>query len=291
MQIGFIGLGIMGGSMAANLQKAGYDLLVNNRTAAKAEPLLAEGAVWAESPAALAPQVTLLFTMLAHPDAVAETALGAEGFLPHLPQGALWVDCSTTNPSFARRMADQATAYGIRFIDAPVTGSKDQAAAAELTFLAGGSEADLDDCRPELETMGRRIIHAGAVGMGSSLKVVFNHQLAVAMASFAEGAVLGQELGIDQETLFDFLLGSPVVAPAIQRKRPKMESGEYEVEFPLQWMQKDLHMAAIAAYESGAALPLGNAAKELYRLAMRSSYGEADFSAIYQFLYEEWDVE
>jgi 3-hydroxyisobutyrate dehydrogenase-like beta-hydroxyacid dehydrogenase len=291
MRIGFIGLGIMGGGMAANLQNSGYDLIVFNRTAEKAKPLLDAGAEWAASPAELAPEVSMIFTMLADPDAVLETALGAAGFLPHLPEGALWIDCSTTNPSFARRMASQAAAYGVRFIDAPVVGSKEQAAQAELTFIAGASEQDLEDCRPEMETMGKRIFHAGEVGMGISLKVVFNHQLALAMASFAEGAVLGQELGIDQEVLFDFLLNSPVTAPFLQRKRSKMESGEYDTEFPLKLMQKDLHMASIAGFESAAALPLGSAAKEIYQLAMRSSYGDMDFSAIYQFLYEEWDVE
>ena len=291
MRLGFIGLGIMGSCMAANLLESGYDLIVHNRTADKAQALLDAGAERAATPADLAPQVNMLFTMLAHPDAVAETALGQEGFLRHLPDGALWIDCSTTNPSFARRMADQAAARDVRFIDAPVAGSKDAAADAELTFIAGGAEEDLEDCRPEMESMGKRIIHAGGTGMGTALKVVFNHQLAINMAAFAEGMVLGQELGISRETLFDFLLGSPVVAPAIEGKRPKMESGEYDVEFPLQWMQKDLHMASIAGFESGAALPLGNAAKELYRLAMRSSFGEMDFSAIYQFLYEEWDVD
>jgi len=291
MRIGFIGLGIMGGGMAANLQKSGYDLIVYNRTAEKAQPLVRGGAVLAASPAELAQEVNLLFTMLADPDAVLQTALGEEGFLRYLPEGALWIDCSTTNPSFARHMAAQAAAHGVRFIDAPVAGSKNQAANAELTFIAGASEQDLEDCRPELECMGQLIFHAGEVGMGTSLKIVINHQLAVAMASFAEGAVLGQELGIDREMLFDFLFASPAVAPFVQYKRSKIESGEYDTEFPLKLMQKDLHMASIAGYESGSALPLGSAAKEIYQLAIRSSYGDMDFSAIYQFLYEEWDVD
>lgn len=291
MRVGFIGLGIMGSRMAANLQQEGYDLVVHNRTAVKAQPLLAAGAEWADTPADLAPQVTMLFTMLAHPDAVGEAALGKDGFLAALPEDALWIDCSTTNPSFARRMAAAAGERGVRFIDAPVAGSKEAAAAAELTFFAGGSEEDLAECRPEMESMGSRIVHAGETGMGAALKVVFNHQLAISMAAFAEGMVLGQELGIEREQLFDMLLASPVVAPVAARKRSLMESGDYEVEFPLQWMQKDLHMAAVAGFESGAALPLGGAAKEIYKLAMRAGYGEQDFSAIYQFLYEEWDVE
>ena len=124
MQVGFIGLGIMGGYMAANLQDAGYDLIVYNRTADKAQPLLDAGATWADSPAALAPPVDLIFTMLAHPEAIEETALGQDGFLAHLRPGSLWVDCSTINPSFARRMAAEAAERNVHFMDAPVLGSR-----------------------------------------------------------------------------------------------------------------------------------------------------------------------
>src|ERR1700690_3924068 len=124
MNIGFIGLGIMGSRMAANLQKCGHSLVIYNRTREKAEPLLSRGATWADSPATLATQVEIIFTMLAHPDAVEEVALGEEGFLPHLMPGRMWIDCSTVNPSFSRKMAAEAQARGIRFLGAPVTGSK-----------------------------------------------------------------------------------------------------------------------------------------------------------------------
>ena len=124
MKIGFIGLGIMGSRMAANLQKGGHALVVNNRTRDKAEPLLAAGASWADSPAALAAQVEVVFTMLAHPEAVRQAALGADGFLPRLGPGRWWVNCSTVDPAFSREMAELARARGIRFLDAPVTGSR-----------------------------------------------------------------------------------------------------------------------------------------------------------------------
>jgi len=135
MKTGFIGLGTMGSRMAANLQKQGHSLVVHNRTRAKAEPLLAGGAKWADSPAALAAQVDIVFTMLAYPDAVEEAALGKDGFLPHLEAGRMWVDCSTVNPSFSKKMAVEAKARGIRFLGAPVTGSKGPAAEAKLIFL------------------------------------------------------------------------------------------------------------------------------------------------------------
>src|SRR6059036_2710640 len=141
MKIGFIGLGIMGTRMAANLQKHGHSLVVFNRTREKAEPLAAEGATWADSPAALALQAEVIFTMLAHPDAVEEAALGEDGFLRHPGPAQMWIDCSTVNPSFSRKMAAEAKARGVGFLGAPVTGSKGQAELAKLTFWVGGRRA------------------------------------------------------------------------------------------------------------------------------------------------------
>jgi len=114
--------------------------------------------------------------------------------------------------------------------------------------------------------------------------MVINLLMGEAMAAFAEGMILGQSLGISQEMLFETLLGGPAVAPLAATKREKIESGKYEVEFPLHWMQKDLQLAAVTAYETGVALPLANVAKEIYRLAMRQGDGDEDYSAIYEFL-------
>jgi 3-hydroxyisobutyrate dehydrogenase-like beta-hydroxyacid dehydrogenase len=139
MKVGFIGLGIMGSRMAANLQKAGHYLVVFNRSADKASSLVKEGARWADTPAAVAEQVEVLFTMLAHPEAVKDMALGDNGFLDRLRPDALWVDCSTVNPSFSRQMAEEARSRKIRFLDAPVTGSKGQAAKGELVFWWGAT--------------------------------------------------------------------------------------------------------------------------------------------------------
>lgn len=284
MKTGFIGLGIMGSRMAANLQKAGYELVVHNRTKSKADALVAGGAAWADSPAAVAPEVDTLFTVLSAPDAVEETAVGPNGFLDHLKPGTLWVDCSTVNPSFSRRMAQAAQEKEIRFVDAPVAGTKGPAGTGDLVFIVGGSEADVDTCRPFFDVMGRSVVHAGGTGMGTSLKVVFNLLLAQAMLAFSEALVLGQSLGLEQERLFEILLNSPVVASFLAGKRPKIESDTYEADFPLKWMQKDLQMAAVTAYERGVALPTGNVAKEIFQLARRHGLAEEDFSAIYRFL-------
>jgi len=289
MKIGFIGLGIMGSRMAANLQKHGYSLVVFNRTRAKAEPLLGPCGTFSDSPAKLAEQVDVLLTMLAHPDAVEQAALGRNGFLDHLKANALWVDCSSVNPSFSKKMAAAAAARQIRFVDAPVTGSAPVAAEAKLIFWVGAEAADLEEIRPLLLCMGDKIFQAGGHGMGTSMKMVINLLLGNAMAAFAEGIALGEGLGISRKILFDSLLGTPAVAPFLATKRQKIESGNYEAEFPLRWMQKDMHLAAVSAYEAGVAMPLTNAAKELYRLAMREGHASQDFSAIYDYLSNNHD--
>jgi 3-hydroxyisobutyrate dehydrogenase-like beta-hydroxyacid dehydrogenase len=283
MKIGFIGLGIMGSRMAANLQKHGYSLVVFNRTRDKAEPLLGPCIKFADSPAKLAEQVDVLFTMLAHPDAVEQAALGANGFLSHLKPNTIWIDCSSVNPSFSKRMAAGAAAGQIRFIDAPVTGSAPVAANGTLTFWVGGDAADVDAIRPLLLCMGNKVVHVGGHAMGTSMKMVVNLLLGTGMAAFAEALQLGQGLGLSQKMLLDSLLSTSTVAPFVSLKRQKIEGGNYEAEFPLRWMQKDLHLASVSAYESGVAMPLASVAKELYRLAMRQGHEAEDFSAIYEF--------
>src|SRR5437773_994771 len=284
MKIGFIGLGIMGSRMAANLQKHGYPLVVFNRTRAKAEPLLGHCRTFSDSPAKLAEQVDGLFTMLAHPDAVEEAALGANGFLNHLRSNALWVDCSSVNPSFSKKMAAEAARREIHFVDAPVTGSAVPAAEAKLTFWVGAAPDDLETIRSLLLCMGNKIVHTGGQGDGTSMKMVVNLLLGTGMAAFAEGMALGEGLGLSSKMLFDSLLGTPAVAPFLASKREKIERGNYEAEFPLRWMQKDMHLASVSAYETGVALPLTNVTKEIYRLAMRDGHATEDFSSVYEFV-------
>jgi 3-hydroxyisobutyrate dehydrogenase-like beta-hydroxyacid dehydrogenase len=283
VKIGFIGLGIMGSRMAENLQKQGHSLVVFNRTRGKAERLLGPCGKFADSPAELAGQVDVLFTMLAHPDAVEQAALGVDGFLNLLPPSALWVDCSSVNPSFSKKMAAAAARREVHFVDAPVTGSAPVAAEAKLTFWVGARTADLEKVRPLLLCMGNKIVHTGGNGTGTSMKMVINLLLGNAMAAFAEAMALGEGLGLSSKLLFDSLLPTPAVAPFLAAKRAGIENGNYEAEFPLRWMQKDMHLATVSAYEAGVAMPLTNIAKEIYRLAMRDGHAAEDFSAIYEY--------
>ncbi|MCL4262596.1 MAG: NAD(P)-dependent oxidoreductase [Anaerolineae bacterium] len=281
MHIGFIGLGIMGSRMAANLLKHHVALTIFNRTPAKTAPLVEQGARPANTPADFA-NVDILFTMLAHPEAITAVALADDGFIHHLRPGALWVDCSTVTPSFSLSLAKTAEAHGVEFLDAPVAGSKPQAANGELTFFVGGTAENVETCRPYFNMMGNKVVHVGSSGAASALKVVINSLLGTAMASFAEALALGHSLGLPAELLLNVLVGGPVVPPFMAMKRLKIEQQQYESDFPLEWMHKDLHMAALAAYETAVPVPIIQSAKESYMQAMKDGLGALDFSAIYQ---------
>ena len=284
MEIGFIGLGIMGSRMAANLQHAGHKLFVFNRTPDKAAALVAQGAELAASPEALANKTNLVFTMLSTPEAVEEVALGNKGFLRALPDNSLWVNCSTVNPSFAIKMAQTTVSLGRRYLDAPVSGSLIPAEKGELIFLVGGNKTDLEQVQELIDIMGKAVVHVGENGQGSSMKMVNNMLLAHAMAAFAEALRLGTSLGISEDMLCQTLLNGPAAAPFLKAKQPKLLQQDYTPEFPLEWLHKDLHLASITAYEQNVALPSLQTTKELYAQAKERGFGPEDMSAIYQFL-------
>ncbi len=283
-KIGFIGLGIMGSRMAMNLQKAGYDLVIYNRTYEKAQSLVENGATWASTPGEVAGKVNVLITMLSTPGVVQEMTLGEQGFLHSLSKGSLWVNCSTVNPSFSRETEILSRPHHVRYLDAPVVGTKGPAEAGELLFLVGGAERDKKEVDVLFDSMGKKTLHLGAVGQAAAMKMLINQLLAQSVAAFAEALVMGEAMGLDQATLFDVLTATPVVAPVINALGPKLKKGDYEANFPLKWIQKDLHLSSISAYECGVAAPSLNAAKELYAQAKQQGYGDKDFSALYAFL-------
>jgi len=285
MNIGFYGLGIMGSRMAANLLNTDASVMVYNRTISKANPLAEKGAQVAESPKELADHADILFTALSDPEAVKQTATGEKGFLSSMNSDSLWVDCSTVNPSFSREMGQQAKSCNIRFMDAPVAGTKGPAETGDLLFLVGGSEKNIEQCNPYFNAMGKKVIHAGDIGMGTSLKMVFNLILGEAMVAFSEGLNLGESMGFPREMLLDILLGSPVVAPFLAGKKENLINKNYDdTEFPLKLIQKDLHLASQTGYETGTPLPAGNITKELFSMAKQEGLGDKDFSAIYKFI-------
>lgn len=284
MKIGFIGLGIMGSRMAANLQKAGHSLILFNRTKEKAAELLANGATWAKHPADCARQCDILFTMLSTPQIVRQLAEGDEGFLMELETGKLWVDCSTVNPSFSLEMAAAAQAHGIHFLDAPVAGTKGPAEKGELLFLVGGDKKDVETAQPYFDIMGKKTLHLGEKGKGASMKILINLMLAQSVLAFSEAMSLGNAMQLDTKVLFDVLLATPVVAPVLGALRLKLEAEDRSANFPLKWMQKDIHLAASTAFEYSVPMPSLNTAKEVFAMAKQAGLGDEDFSSIYHFL-------
>ncbi len=286
MKLGFIGLGIMGNRMAMNLVKNNYDLTVYNRTKSKADALIKAGAKWADTPADAAKDVDILFTMLGDPTAVQDTALGENGLLSSLKKNSLWVDCSTVNPSFSKEMNSKAKEKGIRFMDAPVSGTRMPAEKGELAFYVGGEEKDLKEVEPLLKIMGKAIHHMGEAGMGTSIKMVVNLMLGVNMAAFSEAIKLGQKLGLRKEKLFDIMIGGISVPPFMSYKRNKLETDKYDPDFPLRWMLKDLQLDQKTADECNIDLPITKSASNVYTEALKKGFGDLDFSAVYKFVGE-----
>ena len=284
MKIGFIGLGIMGSAMASNLLKSGHELLIYNRTKEKGENLVKQGAIWKDSPAAVAKEIDVLFTMLENPGAVESLALDANGFLNEMKEGSIWVDSSTVNPSFSKKMSEKAIAKNIRFLDAPVSGSKVPAEKGELLFLVGGEKADMEDVQPLFDLMGQKAVHIGDHGKGSAMKIMINNLLGQSMLAFSESVSLGMAMGLDKKMAIEVLLNTPVTAPILDVFRSRIEDENYEANFPLKHLQKDLHLFTETAYELNQAVPLTNAAKEVYAQAKQKGQADLDFSSIFKFI-------
>ena len=280
MKIGFIGLGLMGSRMAENLLKNNYKLVVFNRTKEKAEPLVEKGAELKASPAEVAKEADIVITMLSNPDAVKEVS---EQFLHEMREDKIWIDSSTVNPSFSRKMSQKAKEYKVRFVDAPVAGSIKPAAEGELVFLIGGNENDVEECLPLFDAMGKKSAHIGGIGMGTSMKMVVNTMLGLSMLAFSEAVTLGETMGIEKDKMMNLLLGGPVVPAFITGKKNMIVNNDYETEFPLKHMTKDLRLADLSSEEKEKSLNLLKKAKEIFSDAEVES-GELDFSSIYKYV-------
>jgi len=284
MNITFIGLGIMGSRMARQLLDQGVNLTVYNRSQEAMEALVAAGARKARSFEHAVIDADIVFSMLSTPDVVEEIFLSKNGLLDQMEEEALWVDCSTVNPSFSVHAAQIAKAKDIRFLDAPVAGSAPQAEAKTLIFMVGGQEQDLSTAHPYFEMMGQRIMHLGPNGKGASFKMLINAMLAQSMTIFSETVLLGRKMGFDEAFLLENLPKSPVSAPFTKSKAEKILQQDDSVDFPLEWMHKDLHLATQTAYEVGQPLHLASTVEALYASAKSQGLARKDFSAIYNFL-------
>ncbi len=291
MNIAFFGIGLMGAPMAQNLLKAGHSLTVFDLNLALAEPLVANGAVTAATPAEAAAGCAAVVSMLPHDGAVRGLYLGENGLLARLPRGTLVIDCSTVSAECASEVSKAAHALGLAMIDAPVSGGVAGAAAGTLSFLCGGTADDLERARPLLEAMGKNVMHAGGPGAGAVAKICNNMLLAIHMIGTCEALQLGVDNGLDPKVLSEIMLKSSGRNWSLELYNPYpgvMEtapaSREYSGGFQVALMHKDLGLAMQAAQKSQSTTPLGALAKQLYSLQVAQGKAKLDFSSILQLL-------
>ncbi len=284
--IGFIGLGIMGQPMALNLIKAGHQLAVYNRTAAKAAALQAAGARVASSPADAARDANVVMMIVSDSAAVEEVVAGKGGILESLRAGALVIDSSTISPTVSRKMACLVAGKGASWLDAPVTGSKHGAEKGELTFMMGGDRAAFDRALPILQVLGKKHIYCGSHGLGLSAKLAQNTIQATLLEVFCEGFVLATKAGVRPETMLEIIQSSLARAALTDFKAPFIFKGDFTPYFPLKLMHKDLELAAEAGYTQGVPMPTLAAVKEVYMAAKAQGKGNLDYAAIVTFLEE-----
>ena len=285
-RIGFLGLGTMGSPMAMNLLAAGFSLVVWNRTHTKARPLVERGAKLGKGPAQVASEADVVITMVSSPADVEQIVLEPEGVVEGLREGSVLIDMSTVSPTTSRKLAGAVTTKQAEFLDAPVVGSKGPATKGCLVILVGGLPSTLERCRPVLMAMGKTIIHAGGVGMGSALKLSTNLMLAHLAAGFAEGLLLVERAGIDPKRYLEVLGASTFRSPWYETKGPTMLKRDFETHFALRLMRKDLKLIHELAQEMRAAVPVTKAVEELFAASEAAGSGDLDYSAILSTLEE-----
>ncbi|HYB63036.1 MAG TPA: NAD(P)-dependent oxidoreductase [Thermoplasmata archaeon] len=280
--IGFVGLGTMGGPMAARLLAAGYPLVVTNRTRERAEPLLSAGASWAASPREVgrAASGQVVFVMVTDVRAVRAVLFGRDGVASGAGPGTLVVNTSTIAPEESRSVAERLARRAIRYLEAPVAGSRDAAARGELLILTGGSDGDLATAAPLLARIGARVEHLGPVGSAASMKLVNNLVMVATLAADAEALVLGEALGLAPGRVIDLLLAGGGESKVLAAKREAFLRRDYSVRFKLALAEKDLRLVARTAREAGVRTPIGREADRLAVEAMRAGHGEEDLAVL-----------
>ncbi len=281
--VGFIGLGLMGKPMAANLLKAGFPVTVWNRTRAKAEELARAGAKVAATPREAAASADVLLTIVSDPPALEEVLWGANGALEGLRRGSTYIDSSTVAPALARRIAAACAERGVEFLDAPVTGGTWGAEKGELVFMVGGKAETLQRVEPVLGAMGKRWFHLGPHGSGQTVKLAMNMILALEVDALAEAIALVSGAGLPAERLIDVLQSSMARAAVLDIKAPMILQRNYAPSFPLRLMHKDLGLALELANQLGVALPATAAAREVYNSVKGSAKEDLDYAAVARF--------
>jgi len=281
--VGLIGLGLMGKPMGRNLLKAGFPLVVWNRTRSKADDLIREGAKLAASPREAAAQADVLVTIVSDPPALEEVVFGPDGALEGFRRGSVFVDSSTISPDLARREAAACAERGVDFLDAPVTGGTWGAEKGELVFMVGGKPEVFERTKPVFEAMGKRFFLLGPNGSGQIVKLAMNLILALEVQALAEAMALVRTAGIKGERLSEVLQSSMGRSALMDVKAPLILKNEYPASFPLRLMHKDVRLALELAREQGIELPAGAAAFATYSAVKDAAKDDPDYAAVARF--------
>ena len=283
MRIAFLGLGIMGRPMAANLAKAGHEVTVWNRTAGKT----VEGAKTATTPAEAARGAEVVWICVSDTKAVESILFGRDGVEQSLTDGMIIADSSTISPASTLKFAERVKTRGVQYVDCPVTGSKIGAEAGSLIFIVGGEESAIEKLKPLYEAMGKLFVRVGGTGKGQSAKLAMNLQIALIFEGFAEGLTLAAKLGVSAETLLPLIQASMTRSGVVDYKAPFVLKRDFTPNFPMKLMHKDIRLMLEAAKEARVKLPALEIVEEIYDVAIEDGNGDLDYVAIITLL-EKW---
>ena len=283
MRVAFLGLGIMGRPMAANLVKAGNEVAVWNRSPGKE----VEGARVAQSPAEAANGAEVIWMCVSDTKAVETVLFGPLGVESTIGAGAIVVDSSTISPSAEHQFAERLRGKGVEYVDAPVTGSKVAAENGSLIFMVGGDEAVLARIDSLFKAMGKQVFRMGETSKGQAAKLVMNLQIALIFEGFAEALTLATKLGVNVESLLPLIQASMVKSGVVEYKAPFILKRDFTPNFPLRLMLKDIHLALDAAKEARVKLPALETVEEVYEMAAEEGHQDLDYAATLTLL-EKW---
>lgn len=286
MRIGFIGLGIMGGPMAANLVAAGYDVAGYNRSAAKRERLAAAGGTAVDSVAEAVRDADVVITMLPDSPDVEAVAFGEDGVFAHAKSGALYADMSTIRPDVARRLDAEGRERGVRVLDAPVSGGEQGAIDGTLSIMAGGAADDFAAVRPVFDVMGGTIVHVGPAGAGQTVKAANQLIVAGTIELVAEAMVFLEAQGVETGTAVEVLGGGLAGSKVLSAKADLMRNRTFNPGFRVELHDKDLGIVTAAAREAGVTIPLGAAVAQLMGALKAQGHGGLDHSALIKIVEE-----
>ncbi|MDO6387688.1 NAD(P)-dependent oxidoreductase [Uliginosibacterium sp. 31-12] len=281
-RIGFLGLGIMGRAMAANLLKAGFEVTVWNRSAAKCAPLVAQGAAQAATPREVVEACDFTIAILADPAAARETVFTADGVLAGMSAGKGYIDMSTVDDATAREIAAAIASKGGRFLEAPVSGTKKPAEDGTLVILAAGDQSLYDEAGPAFDKLGKKRVFLGDVGQGARMKLVVNMIMGSMMVALSEGLALGLKGNLDGAKILEVIEAGAMACPMFKGKGPMLLNDDASTSFPLKHMQKDLRLALALSEELGQSLQAASAANEVFKRANIAGHGDDDIAAVYR---------